>query len=56
MLDTLLTAKKELTSGDKTQNEIEMFAKSLLKLKKDIEAMGIKPSKEKLYGRPFKEQ
>ena len=55
MFDTLLSAKEKMLRENE-QNEFECFAKSVLKLKRDIEALGIKPPKEKLYGRPYKGQ
>ncbi|MFC7441892.1 hypothetical protein [Laceyella putida] len=56
MFHALLAARDELLAKrhKNQENEFEMFAKSVQKLKKDIEALGIKPSKEKLYGKPFR--
>ncbi|AUS09816.1 hypothetical protein C1X05_13965 [Laceyella sacchari] len=56
MFHALLAARDELLSKrhNNQENEYEMFAKSVQKLKKDMEVLGIKPSKEKLYGRPFR--
>ncbi|MBA4551949.1 hypothetical protein H1043_09345 [Thermoactinomyces vulgaris] len=55
MFDTLLTAKEKLLR-ENNRNDFECFAKSVQKLKKDMEALGIKPTKEKLYGRPYQSQ
>ncbi|WP_231855194.1 hypothetical protein [Thermoactinomyces sp. AS95] len=55
MFDTLLTAKEKLLR-ENNRNDFECFAKSVQKLKRDMEALGIKPTKEKLYGRPYQSQ
>jgi hypothetical protein len=54
MFDALLRARDEYLTQQKKVDEYENFARSVQKLKKDLEAMGIKPSREKLYGRPYK--
>lgn len=56
MFHALLAARDELLAKrhSNQKNEFEMFAESAKKLKKDMEALGIKPSKEKLYGKPFR--
>ncbi|MGA9172552.1 MAG: hypothetical protein WBZ33_01015 [Thermoactinomyces sp.] len=54
MFEALLAAKEDALVKWKKETEYENFMKSMQKLKKDMETMGIKPSKEKLYGRPYR--
>ncbi|MBA4542798.1 MULTISPECIES: hypothetical protein [Thermoactinomyces] len=54
MFDALLAAKEDALVKWKKESEYENFTKSVQKLKRDMETMGIKPSKEKLYGRPYR--
>jgi hypothetical protein len=54
MFDALLIAKDEALIKWKKETEYENYMKSIQKLKKDLETMGIKPAKEKLYGRPYR--
>jgi len=60
MFENLLAAKEELIlrlkkDGD-IENDFEKFSKSLQCLKRDMEIMGFKPSREKLFGRPYRDE
>jgi hypothetical protein len=54
MLHALIVAKEELLSRWKKEKEYENFARNMRKLRQDLESMGMKPSKEKLFGRPYR--
>lgn len=53
-LRQLLVARQRYLDKQNQMRELDLFSKSIIKLKRDMETLGIKPNKEKLYGRPFR--
>lgn len=54
MLENLLKAKDQTIAKQTKPNTLEKFAKGITKFNKDMQTMGPQPSKEALYGRPYK--
>lgn len=54
MFHLLLKAKQEYISKTKTDQNYELFLKSFAEFEKQMLAMEVKPSKERLYGRPYR--
>lgn len=52
--ETLLRAKQQFVSKNNTEKEFETFLKTFQEFEKHMEAMENKPSKEKLFGRPYR--
>ncbi|WP_164491807.1 hypothetical protein [Staphylospora marina] len=55
MLHALIAAKEELLARWNKKNEYEELARNMQKLKQDMELLGMRPKKEKLYGRPYRD-
>lgn len=60
VFERLLNAKEEMIHRLKrevdAENDFEKFRKSMQCLKRDLEIMGYKPSRDKLFGRPFRDE
>ncbi|WP_154662379.1 hypothetical protein [Risungbinella massiliensis] len=54
MFQLLLKAKQEYVTKTQTDQTFEKFLKSFQEFEKQMRVMEVKPSKESLYGRPFR--
>lgn len=60
MFENLLNAKEEMIQRMKKETllhlDFEKFRKSMQCLKRDLEIMGYRLSRDKLYGRPYRDE
>lgn len=54
MFETLLKAKQDFVSKNNTDQQFETFLKTFQEFEKQMEAIEVKPSQDKLYGRPYR--